>query len=674
MAVLAMKRINIYALKGNRKRILEQLQLKGAIEVTSEKTIGDEIGKTFEKTDTASARALFEKSAQQAVNAVAVLDEIAEKPKQLPAMFAGRVPLSEHAFQKIAGESAELMKTASRILHLSKKITDGRANIIRYETRIDALYPWAELDVPMRTKGTKFTKVFIGSFPEPYTEAELKNKLAEILPSVSEINCEIISTRPQQTCVFILCYAGAAVEVERGLRQIGFTYPAAPSKLPPAERIIELQERIEEALRQIDAAENEIAEYADKREDLLFTADYYTARAEKYSVLGTLWQSKHVFVISGYVPAEDSEDIKLLLETNYEAHVELEEPALTESLPVKLKNNGYAAPVENVVEGYSLPSRGEVDPCSVMAIFYYVLFGMMLSDAAYGFLIAAGSAVILFKCKNMESGTRNTFKMFMYSGISTIFWGIMFGSYFGDALQVVSRTFFNYEIVVQPLWFAPLDDPMRLLLFSLLLGIIHLFTGLGVQGYQMIKSKRYKDAIYDVVFWYFLVGGLLAALLSTEMFCDMVNLGFRLPAPAGTVALVFAGVGCVGIIATAGRESRSFKRLLKGLYGIYNISGWLSDILSYSRLLALGLATGVIATVFNQMGSMLGGGVLGAIFFTAVFLVGHAMNLAINALGAYVHTNRLQYVEFFGKFYEGGGRKFTPFSTKTKYFKITEEK
>ncbi len=131
----------------------------------------------------------------------------------------------------------------------------------------------------------------------------------------------------------------------------------------------------------------------------------------------------------------------------------------------------------------------------------------------------------------------------------------------------------------------------------------------------------------------------------------------------------------MGIIATSGRESRSpVKRLLKGLYGLYNVSGYLSDILSYSRLLALGLATGVIATVFNQMGSMLGGGVVGAVFFTLVFIIGHAMNLAINLLGAYVHTNRLQYVEFFGKFYEGGGRKFEPFAAKTKYFKVTEEK
>ena len=141
------------------------------------------------------------------------------------------------------------------------------------------------------------------------------------------------------------------------------------------------------------------------------------------------------------------------------------------------------------------------------------------------------------------------------------------------------------------------------------------------------------------------------------------------------VGSALAGIGAIGILFTAGRESRSpIKRFLKGLYGLYGVSSYLSDILSYSRLLALGLATSVISTVFNQLGAMLGGGVVGAVFFILIFLIGHAMNMAINLLGAYVHTNRLQFVEFFGKFYEGGGRKFQPFAANTKHFKIMEEK
>ena len=328
-----------------------------------------------------------------------------------------------------------------------------------------------------------------------------------------------------------------------------------------------------------------------------------------------------------------------------------------------------------MVEGYSLPGRHEVDPSAVMAFFYYVLFGMMLSDAAYGLLTVVGSAFALRKFPDMELKMRKTLRMFLFCGISTTVWGVLFGSYFGDAIPVIAQTFFHTEITVPALWFEPLDDPMRLLIFSFGVGVAHLFTGLGVQFYQLAKQKKYADALYDVVFWYLLVGGLIVVLLSTEIFQNIAELPFVVPGPVAAVAGVLAGIGAVGILFTAGRESRNpVKRFLKGLYGLYGVSSYLSDILSYSRLLALGLATSVISTVFNQLGAMLGGGVVGAIFFAVVFLIGHSMNMAINLLGAYVHTNRLQFVEFFGKFYEGGGRAYAPFAANTKHFQIKEEK
>ncbi len=193
--------------------------------------------------------------------------------------------------------------------------------------------------------------------------------------------------------------------------------------------------------------------------------------------------------------------------------------------------------------------------------------------------------------------------------------------------------------------------------------------------YACIKARDYTSAVFDVLCWYLVVGGGVVYLLSVPMFADMAGLSFILPAPAGTGAAVCAGAGAAGIVLFGGRSFRNpVKRVAKGLYELYGVTGYLSDILSYSRLLALGLATGVIAQVFNKMGSMFGDGILGFILFVLVFAIGHTLNMAINLLGAYVHTNRLQFVEFFGKFYEGGGEKYTPFAVNTKYYKFKEEK
>lgn len=668
MAVVPMKRILICGLKKNRKKILEYLQRQEAVDVSDE-IKEDSI---FHKMDVASSKAVFERNASTAGQALEALGKYAPEKKGILDSFAGRETLSLEEYDALTAQHNEIMKKASAILSHSKEIGECRGTIPKLQQELESLTPWQSFDLPLDFKGTKKTAAFIGSLPRPYTSEELSEILAKRTDAAVESS--IVSSSKEQTCVFLVCAKQDAQGVEDALKSMNFQRPVLTS-LVPAQRTKELEDQIDGLRKRIQSLEQEIIALEGERSNLKFVMDYYAMRAEKYEVLSGLAQTKSVFLLTGFVTEEKAAGLKAALEEKYEAFVEIRNPRKKDDVPVLLHNNSFAEPAESIVESYSLPAKGELDPTAVMAPFYYLLFGLMLSDAAYGLIMVFGCLYVLKKYSNLEPGMKKTMKLFLYCGISTAFWGFMFGSFFGDAVNVIAATFFGRpDIRLAPLWFEPISFPMKMLVFSFAFGIVHLFTGLGVKLYASVKSGHPADGIYDAVFWYLLVGGAVVYMLTLSMFTDMLGLGFTLPAPVGTASAIAALIGVVGIVFTSGRESKNWgKRLLKGLYGAYGVTSYLSDILSYSRLLALGLATSVISTVFNQLGSMLGNSIPGIILFILVFVIGHTLNLAINALGAYVHTNRLQFVEFFGKFYEGGGRKFNPFAIHTKYYKVKED-
>ena len=267
----------------------------------------------------------------------------------------------------------------------------------------------------------------------------------------------------------------------------------------------------------IEAARMEIVSRGGDRPDLKLLADYLRLRAEKYDVIGRLMQSRRAFILSGYVTARNARPLSEELSSKFDVAVELTAPGPDEDVPVVLKNNPFSTPVESVVESYSLPGRHEIDPTTIMSFFYYILFGMMLSDAGYGLVMTIACAVVILKYKNMEPGIGKMVKMFFWCGLSTTFWGFMFGSFFGDAVAVISSTFFHSDLALRPIWFEPVSEPIRLLTFSFLIGIIHLFVGLGLKFYQYAREGKYYDAVCDVVFWYLLVGGGIVYLLTMPM-------------------------------------------------------------------------------------------------------------------------------------------------------------
>ena len=670
MAVLKMQRISICALKKDRKAILEKLQSLGVLEV--DHVIGED--EDFHRMDTTGQRAGFERAAASLDQALEILEKYVPESKSMFASLEGKKQIDPETERKVQEQRQELLKTARSISDLDRDYAEQLAAVNRLTNSIAALAPWLSLDVPLKSMRTKRTVMFPGTMPGGTTAESVYTLLGEKAPETEGTEVYIVSTEPSTVYLAVICLQEDAAAVEDALRSAGFARPSQTWDEAPAEEKSRLEQQIADCRENADKIAGKIASFAVKRDELKIAADYYRVRADKYSVLGQLPQSARTFVISGYIPQCEASKVADYLSGKYDCMVDVEEPKEDEEPPVILKNNPFSANMEGVVESYGLPTRGEIDPTTIMSFFYVFFFGMMLSDAAYGAIVAIVCGVLVAKFPHMSPGMKKSLKLFFYCGLSTLVWGVLFGGYFGNIVDIVSQKFFGTTVTVPALWFIPLNDPMKLLVYSLLFGVIHLFVGLGIKGYLCLKDGKIMDFFCDVVLWFMLLIGLILMLLPSEIFASIAQTAIEFPAAVNTLAAVLAAAGAIGIVLMSGRGNKNpALRLALGAYDLYNITGWLSDVLSYSRLLALGLATGVIASVINQMGSMLPNNVIGVIFFIVIFIFGHALNLAINLLGAYVHTNRLQFVEFFGKFYEGGGRPFSPFKQNTKYAEIKEE-
>ena len=322
MAVVPMKRLELFALRRDRKAILELLQRRGVVEVESTQASGE----VFRQADTSQAQQELETQARLLEQAVELLDHTVPVKKGMLSFLAGRKPVTWEEYQRQGQEAPALLEQAREILRLGKQVTDSEAQAQRLEAQLETLKPWMTLDLPLDAKGTGSTRVFLGSFPQALEEGALKTQLAQRLPQVSGIEAEVLSCQAQQTCVFLVCLRQDAAQVEEALRSMGFTYPAVTSPLPPSQQAKALEEEIRGARKEREDALREIAGLAPKREELLLAADYISARAEKYQVLGELWQSPHTFCLAGYLPAEDTPGLVGELESRFTLLAEVTQP------------------------------------------------------------------------------------------------------------------------------------------------------------------------------------------------------------------------------------------------------------------------------------------------------------------------------------------------------------
>lgn len=667
MSKIEMCKISIVGLKENEQDVLEKIQDIGIIQPID---ICENIKTTSRDTNINTLK-LRLKSAEEALDIINTFSETKDGILNSLKLAHKKTSLS------LSGDDLDkINEIAKRILLKYTKILELTDLINKSEEEIEQIKSWTELDINMNIKETEKTAVFIGLFHEKLTHDEIIKKYKSFFKDNDKylpIEFSVISFGDSETKVLAITLKKYKDRVNDILKAMGFVLPSYIINGVPKEKIKDKRQAIFKYKKEINKLKNAIIDDIKYKNMLMLLVDYSMIKIEKYEALKNISESEKFFVLFGYIPKPAKSYAKEILTKDCALFVSVTNLSENEKkdAPVMLKNNILASPVEGVLETYSLPGSREIDPSFVMAVFYYILFGLMLSDAGYGLVMSIGCFLALMRFNDMDMGLKKTLRMFFFCGLSAVFWGVMFGSYFGDALSVISTTFLGRNISIPPLWFQPIDEPMKMLMFSFGIGIVHIFTGLFLKLYSTLKRHDYSEAICGVLFWYLLVGGLVVYFMGSDMFKEMSGVNINSLSKYSGFSLALACIGALGIIMFGARETKNpFKRIFKGIYELYGVTNYLSDILSYSRLLALGLATSVIAQVFNQMASMMGGGIIGGIFFVIIFVIGHSLNLGINLLGAYVHTNRLQFVEFFGKFYEGGGEKFKPLSKNSKYYKF----
>jgi len=563
-------------------------------------------------------------------------------------MFSGRRQVDAATLMGVAGREKELLGQIARIEQNQTRIAELRQQLGHLATLRDLLQPWEGLDLDLKQQQTAHVQVFLGSLDTPemlrQAETQLREEVPESLLTVlSEdeggLRCAAATLRSRSDLARSI------------LRKAGFSpLPEIDTPGTPSEQLSRISGQIREIQQELARREQELDELAQSGADFEVLHDFLLIRHDRLKASSDLPGSHHTFWLQGWVPAHLVKSVARGLESRFMVALSHEPAGPEDEYPILLSNSKLVKPYEVIVEMFSPPSTREQDPTPLLAPFFFFFFGMMLSDIGYGLLLSGLCALLLFKVKAKGEMGRMV-KMLFLCGISSVIWGFLFGSFFGDMVSVLSQG----RLVIPALWFNPMDDATKLMIWSMIFGVIHLFAGMGAKAYLLFVTGRGKDAVLDIFPWYLIIAGL----------------GILLGGIGGQTGLYLALTGASVLVLFGGRGTRNpVMRLLKGLLSLYDITSYISDILSYTRILALVLATSVIAMVVNLLGFLGGPSITGFFFYVLVAILGHGLNLALSALSAYVHTSRLHYVEFFGKFYDGGGRLWRPLTIKTRYVDI----
>ena len=649
MAIEKMKKLRLMAVRGQKEELLRELLLLGCVEVSEPESdaLEPEIRDHLSKEGSELLRYRGEHS--RLVQAVELLGKYA--PAKKPLLSAK----PETDSDAILDDSTlpQMLETADEIIGRDERIRRITAEESRMRGQIESLSPWLELDYPLACPGTEKCSVVLGGIP---AAIDIGSAEAALNDAVEEAELVRVDSDKDQHYLALIALKEELPAALDSLREFGFAIASFSGMDGTAK---ECTERLNGELKRLagekEAAAKEIWDQRVHREELELSADRLNAKIACAEAEDRMYGMDSTIVLQGWALAKKVPELEKCLE-KYDCAWELSDPEPEEypDVPVKLTNNNITNGLNMVTNMYSLPAYDGVDPNPLMAPFFILFYGLMMADMGYGLLMIIAAVVAMKKIKP-RAGTLSFCQLLLWGGISTFVMGFLTGGFFGDALAQIGK------ILGKPdgwgeLWclFNPMNDSMMVLIGAMVLGLIHLNTGMVISVVEKVKKGDAESAIWEEgSLWVILIGIIFMVL-------DIGSI-------AG-VPLVLV-LGCLMLFYGGSREAKGFGKVTSVFSTLYNtLTGWFGDILSYSRIMALMLAGSVIATVFNTIGGIANNLVL----FIPVFIIGHALNFALNLLGCYVHDLRLQCLEYFGKFYKDGGKAFDPLAINTKYYDITE--